>query len=284
MTSTTNENKWRNIGSRTRTSNYENISIPEQTIKILKPINNFGSENKVILITSTLESSAGITNRGTLTINDYLQKEDGILSISGGIVNNISNLSFQISNGIDICGSFYQTIPDISNQTYLDSLLKTRKGNVFRSITNVFDTSLNTQNSIVGISGNLFVTEFSQRNEASNNYLNSTIETSLRNNNPLLINSLPYFLEDSFIIYDSSVSEFSGNIIEVYNYGKMKRDFTNIDDLVSAISLLIALIPLQPSNRKLTIEFDSISSTAPYRIINIGNQKKVSNLCRGKIS
>ena len=200
MTSTTNENKWRNIGSRTRTSNYENISIPEQTIKILKPINNFGSENKVILITSTLESSAGITNRGTLTINDYLQKEDGILSISGGIVNDISNLSFQLSNGMDICGSFYQIIPDISNQTYLDSLLKTRKGNVFRSITNVFDTSLNTQNSIVGISGNLFVTEFSQRNEASNNYLNSTIETSLRNNNPLLINSLPYFLEDTFII------------------------------------------------------------------------------------
>ena len=50
----------------------------------------------------------------------------------------------------------------------------------------------------------------------------------------------------------------SGKAIDIYNYGNMKRDFTNIHDLVHAINLLIKAIPLEPIKRKSKIQSDSI--------------------------
>ena len=70
----------------------------------------------------------------------------------------------------------------------------------------------------------------------------------------------------------------SGNSINIYNYGNMKRDFTNIDDIVKSINLLINVSPLCPIERKAKISFDSISDTAPYRIVNIGNSKSLNLL------
>ena len=66
--------------------------------------------------------------------------------------------------------------------------------------------------------------------------------------------------------------------IDVYNYGNMKRDFTSVYDLVEAISLLIDKKPLHPQKRKLKVDYDSISNTAPYRIVNIGNSKSINLL------
>ena len=62
--------------------------------------------------------------------------------------------------------------------------------------------------------------------------------------------------------------------IDVYNNGNMSRDFTYIDDLVQSILLLIDVIP--PSTGKAAVNIDmidSLSSVAPYRIVNIGNSK-----------
>lgn len=70
----------------------------------------------------------------------------------------------------------------------------------------------------------------------------------------------------------------SGKPIEIYNHGKMKRDFTNVYDLVDAINLLIEVKPLEPIKRKVQIKFDNISNTAPYRIVNIGNSNPVNLL------
>lgn len=65
-----------------------------------------------------------------------------------------------------------------------------------------------------------------------------------------------------------------GVAIEVYNHGKMRRDFTYIDDVVDAIIKLIELPPeLEPHSNP---EFDSRSPVAPYRIVNVGNSKTVS--------
>ena len=60
--------------------------------------------------------------------------------------------------------------------------------------------------------------------------------------------------------------------IDLYNYGKNTRDFTYIDDLIKAISLLIKKKP----SKQHKIKNDSISKVAPYRIVNIGNKKAVS--------
>jgi len=53
----------------------------------------------------------------------------------------------------------------------------------------------------------------------------------------------------------------------------MYRDFTYIDDVTKSIELLINKIP---SNKKIKMyKKDSLSKVAPFRIINIGNQKKI---------
>ena len=62
--------------------------------------------------------------------------------------------------------------------------------------------------------------------------------------------------------------------IEVFNYGKMKRDFTYIDDLIFSISKLIKVIPNQSDK----IKFDTLSNVAPWRVVNIGNKTSVNLL------
>ena len=61
--------------------------------------------------------------------------------------------------------------------------------------------------------------------------------------------------------------------IDIYNYGKMYRDFTYIDDVVNGIKLLINKSPNIKQRKK--FKNDSLSPVAPFRILNIGNTKKV---------
>ncbi len=63
-----------------------------------------------------------------------------------------------------------------------------------------------------------------------------------------------------------------GKPIEVYNYGKMKRDFTYIDDVIEGIVRLLNRIP-QPDPNWDGKQPDPGTSSAPYRIYNIGNNK-----------
>ena len=62
--------------------------------------------------------------------------------------------------------------------------------------------------------------------------------------------------------------------ITVFNYGKHRRDFTYIDDIVEGIIRVLdrpALInPNWDSNNP-----DSATSSAPYRVYNIGNNNPV---------
>lgn len=65
-----------------------------------------------------------------------------------------------------------------------------------------------------------------------------------------------------------------GKTIDVYNYGKMKRDFTYIDDIAEAIIRLQDVIP--EANSEWTVENGSpATSSAPYRVYNIGNSSPV---------
>ncbi len=67
---------------------------------------------------------------------------------------------------------------------------------------------------------------------------------------------------------------FEGKPIDVYNFGDMERDFTYIDDIVEGVYRITFKVPVaQP-------EFDSMhpdpaSSSAPFRIYNIGNNRPV---------
>ena len=67
----------------------------------------------------------------------------------------------------------------------------------------------------------------------------------------------------------------AGQPIDVYNSGGIYRDFTYVDDLAASIRLLMDAVPEGPGNWSGAIEGDSLSPAAPFRIVNIGNNKMV---------
>ncbi|RKQ38119.1 NAD-dependent epimerase [Enterobacter sp. R1(2018)] len=66
-----------------------------------------------------------------------------------------------------------------------------------------------------------------------------------------------------------------GNSIDVYNHGQMRRDFTYIDDITESIMRLQDIIP--QADASWTVEQGSpATSSAPYRVYNIGNSDPVT--------
>ena len=83
----------------------------------------------------------------------------------------------------------------------------------------------------------------------------------------------PYGRPDmALFIFTKAILE--NKTIDVYNHGKMKRDFTYIDDIVTGIERLIPAIP--EGNKAWSGDHpDPGTSFAPYRIFNIGNNSPV---------
>ena len=69
----------------------------------------------------------------------------------------------------------------------------------------------------------------------------------------------------------------SGQRIDVFNYGKMKRDFTYIDDIIEGVVRVIDTIP-QGNPHWSGDKPDPGTSKAPYKIYNIGNNNPVELL------
>ncbi len=69
----------------------------------------------------------------------------------------------------------------------------------------------------------------------------------------------------------------AGEPIDVFNYGKMRRDFTYIDDIVEGVVRVLDTLP-QPNPAWSGLAPDPGTSKAPYRIYNIGNNQPVELL------
>lgn len=67
---------------------------------------------------------------------------------------------------------------------------------------------------------------------------------------------------------------FNGDTIKVFNHGKMQRDFTYIDDIVEGVVRVIEN-PCTSNPEWNGASADVASSSAPYRVYNIGNSKTV---------
>ena len=65
-----------------------------------------------------------------------------------------------------------------------------------------------------------------------------------------------------------------GEAIDVYNYGKHRRDFTYIDDIVAGVVRILDRPP-QGNKHWDGSDPDPASSPAPWKIYNIGNQKPI---------
>ncbi len=64
-----------------------------------------------------------------------------------------------------------------------------------------------------------------------------------------------------------------GKKVDIYNKGKMYRDYTYIDDIVDGIYKLLNKAPSLKIGKK--YNNDSLSTVAPFRTLNIGNTKKI---------
>ncbi len=67
----------------------------------------------------------------------------------------------------------------------------------------------------------------------------------------------------------------SGQPIQVFNYGRMKRDFTYIDDIIEGVMRVLD-VPPEPDPGWTGDAPDPGSSSSPYRIYNIGNNRPVN--------
>lgn len=70
---------------------------------------------------------------------------------------------------------------------------------------------------------------------------------------------------------------FEGTPIDVYNHGKMQRDFTYIDDIAKGVVGCLDTIPT-PNSTWSGDQPDPGTSLAPYRLYNIGNNNPVELL------
>ncbi len=86
----------------------------------------------------------------------------------------------------------------------------------------------------------------------------------------------PYGRPDmALFIFTKAILE--GKPIDVFNNGKMRRDFTYVDDIVESISRLIPKVA-QPNPDWTGMKPDPATSFAPYRVFNIGNNSPVELL------
>jgi UDP-glucuronate 4-epimerase len=76
----------------------------------------------------------------------------------------------------------------------------------------------------------------------------------------------------AMFIFAKAITE--GQPIRLFNYGRMRRDFTYVDDAIEAVERVIARVPVKTDTAP-GGELDPANSTAPWRIYNIGNNRSV---------
>jgi len=76
----------------------------------------------------------------------------------------------------------------------------------------------------------------------------------------------------SLALFTQAILE--GRPIDVFNHGEMERDFTYIDDIVEGVVRTLDVIPQADQSVDMTRP-DPATSTAPYRLYNIGNNRPV---------
>jgi len=76
----------------------------------------------------------------------------------------------------------------------------------------------------------------------------------------------------AYFLFTKAILE--GRPIDVFNFGRMKRDFTYIDDIVEGVVRVIDRIP-EPDPEWSGDKPDPATSYAPYKLFNIGNNNPV---------
>lgn len=76
----------------------------------------------------------------------------------------------------------------------------------------------------------------------------------------------------AYFLFTKAILE--GRTIDVYNHGKMRRDFTYIDDIIEGVARVLDRVP--DNNPEWDAENpDPSTSKAPYKLYNIGNNSPI---------
>lgn len=76
----------------------------------------------------------------------------------------------------------------------------------------------------------------------------------------------------SLALFTQAILE--GRPIDVFNYGKMERDFTYVDDIVEGVVRILGIVPAGDPDADM-VHPDPARSSAPYRLYNIGNNRPI---------
>ena len=79
----------------------------------------------------------------------------------------------------------------------------------------------------------------------------------------------------ALFLFTKAITE--GNPIQVFNHGKMQRDFTYIDDIIEGVVRVMGRLP-EPNPEWRGDSPDPGTSYAPYKVYNIGNNNPVELL------
>ena len=233
-------------------NNYYDVNLKKSRLKILKKYKNFS------FIKGNLENQKSLNN----SINNFKPSIIIHLAAQAGVRYSIQNPKIYLNS--NIIGTYH--------------VIEAAK-------------KLNVKHLIIGSSSSVYGANKKfpfHENDKTDNQISFYAATKKSTENLAHSYSslwkLPITILRFFTVYgpwgrpDMAYFKFTKNIlngkkIDIYNKGKMYRDYTYIDDIVDGVFKLTNKIPkLKPSKK---YKKDSLSHVAPIRILNIGNTKKV---------
>ena len=233
-------------------NNYYDTSLKKSRLNILKKYKNFFFtkgllENKKLLFKSVLKFKPKIIIH---------------LAAQAGVRNSIDNPDIYLSS--NILGTF--NIIKIANKIKVKHLI------------------IGSSSSVYGANKKIPFKEIDKTDQQVSVYAATKKSTESLAHSYSSLWKLPITMLRFFTVYgpmgrpDMAYFKFTkkildGKKIDIYNRGKMYRDYTYIDDIVDGIYKLLNKIPSINAKRK--FKNDSLSPVAPFRILNIGNTKKI---------
>ena len=233
-------------------NNYYDVNLKKSRLKILKNYKNFSFtkgnlENQKILNTSVKKF------KPTIIIH---------LAAQAGVRYSIDNPDIYLNS--NIYGTF--NVIKIANKIKVKHLI------------------IGSSSSVYGANKKIPFKEIDKTDHQVSFYAATKKSTESLAHSYSSLWKLPISILRFFTVYgpwgrpDMAYFKFTKNIldgkkIDVYNKGKMFRDYTYIDDIVDGIFKLTNKVPKLNSIKK--YKNDSLSHVAPTRILNIGNTKKI---------
>ena len=232
-------------------NDYYDVSIKKARISILESSENFSLHELDISDYNELEK-VFVHNDGSVVIN---------LAAQAGVRYSLENPAEYFKS--NILGMF--NILELSRKYNIKHLLGASTSSVY------------------GSNKEMPFTEVQKCDEqlsfyAASKKTNETMSHSYSHNYKLPVTLFRFFTvygpwgRPDMALFKFTKAILSDQPIDVYNNGEMFRDFTFVDDLVLSIYMLSKTIP---ETNTPVCETDSISTVAPWRVVNIGNSEQI---------